>query len=137
MPVARSSWPVVANRPSAAGRRAKARPQPAATPTISTRNSSIGRSGADGAARGRRRIDHLELHRIALGFHLTAQAQLLAVAQQLVVLLLEHVVIAVDPRRLGGKAGLAELAAGQLREFRLQRGRGAIAARSGSPRGPP
>src|SRR3712207_8886624 len=53
-----------------------------------------------------RSIDDVELERVGLALRLAADADLLAVREQLVILVLEDLIFAVDLALLGGDAGL-------------------------------
>ncbi len=76
--------------------------------------------GRERNARLARRIDHLELDRVGLAPDVGAQADLVAVLEQLVILLLEHVIVAVEPLLLGGDPGLRGLAVAELGEIGLE-----------------
>src|SRR3546814_17228471 len=77
--------------------------------------TTLFRSGRRGARRFRRGIEQLDLDRVGLGLHLAAQAHLLALPEQLVILRLERGIFAVDPVIFGGDAGVLDLLRCDLR----------------------
>ena len=105
----------------------KAAATPAPRPRISTAVRKIGRFGEAGHGRHARRLDHLHVERAGPALDVAAQPHLFAIGEQLVILLLEHVIIAGQPGLVGGEAGLGRLARAQLAEVRGE----LVAARGG------
>ena len=93
----------------AAARRPRRRRRRA--PTNRIRVSSSGRLGVSRHGGLAGRIDDPELDRVGLAADVGAQPHLVAVLEQFVILLLQHVIIAVQPLLLGGHSGLRGLAA--------------------------
>ncbi len=71
-------------------------------------------------ARHRRRVDDREFHIVRPRRRLPAQRDLLALGQQLIVLILQHLIIAVDLPLFGGDRRVLRQFRGQLVEIALQ-----------------
>ena len=110
------SWPAT---------KAAATPAPTARISTSGQEDRPVRRGRN--ARHARRLDDLDVQGAGPAGDVAAQPHLLAIGEQLVILLLQHVIVAAEPALLGGQAGLGRLARGELGEVGLE----LVAARGG------